>query len=505
MTRRHAAIALALLAAGLAFSGVWRSGTLPAAPNVVNDGTGLNPVTVARVLAPTSTEEIAQAVRSHAGPISIGGGRYSMGGQTATEGSLHLDLRRFNRILAFSPAARTITVQAGATWRQILEHIDPHNLSPRIMQTYANFTVGGSLSVNVHGRYMGLGPLILSVRSIRIVLADGRVVDASPVKNRDIFYGAIGGYGGLGVIVEAAFELADNVKVRRDNRVMPVAAYKDYFFRNMRGSTAALLHNADLYPGDYDTVNAVTYTVTDEPVTVPERLVPAGDTYRTWHFLGWVVADWPGGKWIRRHVIDPLLFSGTSVQWRNHEASYDVAELPVSTPGHAYVLQEYFVPVERFDEFVPKLRAILQRHEVNTINISIRHASADPGSLLAWAPREVFAFVHYYQQQTGAEARARVGVWTRELIDAALSVNGTYYLPYQPHATPGQFRRAYPRAGEFFRLKQRLDPANKFRNKLWDKYYEPAAHVHPGHAQTACSGTSDIQLLTLATGAVSRG
>jgi FAD/FMN-containing dehydrogenase len=40
------------------------------------------------------------------------------------------------------------------------------------MQSYDNFTVGGSLSVNAHGRYVGLGPIVLSVKSIRLVLAD---------------------------------------------------------------------------------------------------------------------------------------------------------------------------------------------------------------------------------------------------------------------------------------------------------------------------------------------
>jgi hypothetical protein len=39
------------------------------------------------------------------------------------------------------------------------------------------------------------------------------------------------------------------------------------------------------------------------------------------------------------------------------------------------------------------------------------------------------------------------------------------------HATESQFRRAYPRFGEFVALKQRLDPTNKFRNSLWDTYY----------------------------------
>ncbi len=444
----------------------------PSASNLINDVTRLNPIVVDSVIIPTTTEEIVQAVKRHSGPIAIGGGRYSMGGQTATEGALHIDMRRFNRILDLSTTAKTITVQAGTTWRQIIEHIDPYNLSVKVMQTYANFTVGGSLSVNVHGRYMGLGPLILSVRSLKVVLANGTLVEASPKKNRDIFYGVIGGYGGLGVITEATLELTENVKIKRTNRVMPITEYKKFFSQNVRESASTLFHNADIYPDEYDTVNAVSYVVSDEPATIKERLVPANDTYRVWHFLGSVITDWPFGRNIRQHVIDPLLFMGDQVQWRNHEASYDVMELPTSGNGAAYVLQEYFVPVERFDEFVPKLREVLRRHEVDVINISIRHAKRDPGSLLAWARNEVFAFVLYYRQATDVAARKKVGVWTRELIDAALSVDGAYYLPYQPHATHEQFLRAYPRAQEFFRLKKRLDPTYKFRNKLWDKYYD---------------------------------
>ena len=40
-------------------------------------------------------------------------------------------------------------MQAGIRWCDIQEFVDPHDLSVKIMQTYANFTVGGSLSVNV--------------------------------------------------------------------------------------------------------------------------------------------------------------------------------------------------------------------------------------------------------------------------------------------------------------------------------------------------------------------
>ena len=73
-------------------------------------------------------------------------------------------------------------------------------------------------------------------------------------------------------------------------------------------------------------------------------------------------------------------------------------------------------------------------------------------------------------------------MWTRELIDAALSVGGAYYLPYQPHGTPEQFHAAYPRSRELFALKAKVDPQFRLRNVLWDKYYAPTVTTEPAPA-----------------------
>jgi FAD/FMN-containing dehydrogenase len=442
----------------------------------VNDVSQLNPIVVSRVVEPTTTEEIAAVVRAHPGPISIGGARHSMGGQIATDGALHIDMRGFNQVLQFSPARKMITVQAGATWRQIQEVIDAAGLSVRIMQSYANFTVGGSLSVNGHGRYVGLGPVINSVTSLKLVLADGSVVEGSPSVEPEIFFGAVGGYGALGVITEATLQLTDNVRVKRDTELMPITAYKPFFVDRVRGRDAPVFHSANIFPDDYMVVRAVTLRRTIDPVTLADRLIPAGQTYRWNRLAFWIATEWPFGSLIQEYLVDPIYFAGEPVTWRNYEASRDVAELePASRDALTYLLQEYFVPLDRFDEFAARMREVLRRHQVNVVNVSIRHATPNPGSLLAWARTEVFAFVIYYQQGTDSEAQAAAGVWTRELIDAALSVGGSYYLPYQLHATEEQFRRAYPRAGELVALKQRLDPRNKFRNRLVDKYLRPSA------------------------------
>ena len=463
---------------------------------IVNDVTGLNPVPVWAIAKPKSVQEVVDAVTRTQGPLSVGGGHFSMGGQTASPGSLHLDMREFNQVVSFSPGDKVIRVQSGIRWRDIQTFVDPHNLSVKIMQTYSNFTVGGSLSVNVHGRYMGLGPVVLSVRSIKLVMQDGAVTDASPTHNTELFYGVIGGYGGLAIIVEAELELADNVRVKRLSRKMSTAEYTSHFKAKVRYFQDAVFHNADLYPPHYQRVRSVTWARTEEPVTQPLRLQDKKQSYPLERYFVWAVSETPLGKWRREFIIDPIILRSKKIHWRNYEASYDVAELePASRTHTTYVLQEYFVPVEKFDAFVPKMAEILQRYKVNALNVSVRHALADPGAVMAWARGETFAFVLYYKQRTRDNAINRVAVWTRELIDAAVSVGGCYYLPYQPHATPEQFHAAYPRAQELFAMKRRLDPDFRLRNVLWDKYYAPtlAPQAEQGGAAAPAPSTCEFR------------
>lgn len=439
---------------------------------LVNDVTRLNPIWVNRVLTPRTTNEIRQALTLWSGPVSIGGARYSMGGQIAAEDSLHLDMRQFNQVIRYSPENRVVRVQTGIRWRDLQSVIDPHDLSVKIMQSYANFTVGGALSVNAHGRYVGAGPVSNSVRALQLVLADGSVVEASRTANADLFQAAIGSYGALGVITEVELDLVPNVSMERQVHRMPVADYPTFFKAQIRGNEQAILHNADLAPPYFDQATAITWRTTEKELTVADRLVAPGQSYKLDQTLMWGVARLPGGPLIRKDIVDPLRYLSHPVVRRNYEASRDVASLgPLATQDSTYALQEYFVPVAHFNAFVEHMAGILQTHNVNAVNISIRHSPPAPDSCLSWAREEVFSFVLYYWQQVSAADREKVGTWTRELIDAALSLGGTYYLPYQLHATRTQFARAYPNAQRLFALKAQFDPDNRFRNKLWDKYY----------------------------------
>lgn len=443
-----------------------------AQPLISNDITQLNPIPISDIAHPSSTADVVELVKNHTGPISIAGGKYSMGGQTATDNALQIDIKKLNHILAFDPKKKEITVETGANWRQIQELIDPYNLSVQIMQSYADFTVGGSLSVNVHGRYVGEGPIILSVKQIKMVLADGSLITASPTENPAIFYGAIGGYGAMGVITEATFNLTDNTLLKRTSQQMPITQYHDYFQKYVNNNTHAVFHNTLIYPPDYKTVRAVTYVTTNESPTISDRLQPKDQDYSKLHKQIALLSSSNLAKRFRK-LYDRWLYSKKQIVWRNYEASYNVAELaPIATKEGSFVLQEYFIPTNQFDNFYPQLITILRKHNVNVLNISIRHAKKDSGSLLAWAKTDVFAFVIYYKQGVTSKDQQAVNKWTTELIDTVIEHQGSYYLPYQIIASQAQFERAYPQAKQFFELKKQLDPSNKFRNKLLERYVQ---------------------------------
>lgn len=441
----------------------------------VEDVSRLDRIEVAGILRPTSTEAVSAALARDRSPISIGGGRYSMGGQTASPGSLHLDMRGMNRLLHLDVERRRVRVQAGMRWRDLQRLIDPHDLSVAIMQSFSNFTIGGSASVNCHGRYVGKGPMANSILGLRMVAADGRVHALDRATEPALFHAAIGGYGGLGVITELELQLDRNQRIAREAEFVALEDYPAWFRERVQARDAhgsdAVLHNADLAPPHFDRPLAITWRATDAPTTRDERLIPEELDYSRDQNLIWAASELPFGDAVRDRKLTRRQLEERPVVWRNREASLDADALePRTRSMSTYLLQEYFIPVERFAAFAAELRRILIAHDVNALNVSIRYSPAEPGTLLGWAKREVFSFVLYYKQRAARWADNASAVWTRQLIDAALANGGRYYLPYRLHATPAQFLRAYPEADAFAVLKATIDPQRRFRNRLWDTY-----------------------------------
>jgi FAD/FMN-containing dehydrogenase len=459
-------------AAGAVVSGCSPSYSGPDTPRV-SDISQLDATPVRAIVRPTSTDAVCTALRDHPGVVSIGGAHCSMGGQTAEPRSLHLDMRGMHRVLWVDAGAKRVRIQSGATWRDVQEQIDPFDLSVAVMQSYSNFSAGGSVSVNCHGRYVGKGPIVNTVRALQLVTPDARVLELDRTRHPDLFRAVVGGYGGLGVITEIELDLADNVRIARTIEQVTLDEYPAFFRERILPDPDALLHNADLAPPLFDAPVCVTWSKTDAPLTETRRLVPRHADYSREQNAIWALTELPGGDRLRGSFASELY--APVVTWRNHEASLDIASLePRTRVFSTYLLQEYFIPVRHFLAFAKTLTTILRRFDVNALNVSIRHSPGDHESLLAWAPEDVFSFVLYHKQRTSLQADAEAARWTRMLIDAALELGGRHYLPYRLHATPAQFLRAYPEVRRFAALKRQLDPEGRFRSLFWDRYLPTA-------------------------------
>lgn len=106
----------------------------PARRRVLNDvHAKLNETEVSEVVSVNSEDAVVSALnraRHQQRSISISGGRHAMGGQQFALDAIHLDMRPFNRVLAFDGQRGTITVEAGIEWPKLMRdyHVLQHGM-----------------------------------------------------------------------------------------------------------------------------------------------------------------------------------------------------------------------------------------------------------------------------------------------------------------------------------------------------------------------------------------
>ncbi len=145
--------------------------------------------------------------------------------------------------------------------------------------------------------------------------------------------------------------------------------------------------------------------------------------------------------------------------------------LEYESPSRTDILQEYYVPLRNAEMFINDVSTILEGHDVNVISTTIRYVRQNDESLLSYAPKEdMIAVIFMANVPLNQKAQEEIGVVVRNIVDAVLLREGTYYLTYQLYPTREQIRKAYPRFDEFVALKKKYDPNERFSNNFYETY-----------------------------------
>jgi FAD/FMN-containing dehydrogenase len=449
----------------------------------VTDASCLTRTPVHAVVRPRDEMEVRTALayaEEHDLVVSVGGTQHALGGQASYPGGLVVDMRGLDAITV-DEAGRTATVQAGATWHQVLEAVHPVGLSVATMPSVDVLSVGGTVSVNAHGLDFRAGSLSSTVRSLRVMTADGEVHRVSREVEPELFQAVVGGYGLFGVVLDVELELVESEVYLLRSRTIEHYDFPEVFAAQVAGDDAVRLTYTHLStsPGSL-LQEAIVYTYErtgTEDVIPPLRERASDRTSRLVFNLARTGGLGQRVKWgAQKHVLPRVR---GCVQSRNealremeacmvarNQAMYEsLGFLQNRLPQYTDVLHEYFLPHDRIVPFLDELRAQLGEHDAQLLSASIRSVHRED-ILLDYAQGERFSVVLYLSQEVSDAGNEDMASLTRVLVATSLELDGTFYLPYQQHYTREQVAQAYPRLDEFFAVKRRYDPGMRFQNSF---------------------------------------
>lgn len=163
----------------------------------------------AAILRPGSVEDVVKMVRfCRARRIKVvaRGQGHSTDGQSQVEGGLVIDMRTLGEVREVGPGYAL--VDAGSTWRNVLETVVPQGQTPPVLTGYQGLSVGGTLSMGgVSGLSYNKGAQVEHVLELWVVTGCGDLVRCSRDQNRFLYDAVLAGVGQYGIIVRAKLEL----------------------------------------------------------------------------------------------------------------------------------------------------------------------------------------------------------------------------------------------------------------------------------------------------------
>lgn len=158
-----------------------------------------------------ATERVSEnfEAASAGATLSRGLGRsYGDASLPASPDDVVANSRRADRILGFDPATCLVRAEAGLSLRELNRVFLHRGFASPVSPGTQYVTLGGMVAADVHGgNHHVAGTFGQHVRSLRMRVADGRVLEVSEQTEPELFRATLGGMGLTGHVLEVEFEM----------------------------------------------------------------------------------------------------------------------------------------------------------------------------------------------------------------------------------------------------------------------------------------------------------
>src|ERR1700738_3491290 len=121
-----------------------------------------------------------------------------------------IDTSNLSNVLEIDKVAKTVLVESNVSMDKLVRATLEYNLVPPVVMEFPGITVGGGFAgTSGESSSFRHGLFDRTVEQIEMVLADGRIINASSTENSDLFHGAAHSFGTLGVTTLLTLRLID--------------------------------------------------------------------------------------------------------------------------------------------------------------------------------------------------------------------------------------------------------------------------------------------------------
>ena len=146
-------------------------------------------------------------------PFRIHHGSTNSTRQPTITGTNYIDTSPLSHVLSVNPTTRTALVEPNVPMDRLIEATLKHNLIPPVVMEFPGITVGGGYAgTSGESSSFKHGFFDRSIKRVEMVLANGKTVECSESENADLFNGAAGTVGSLGVTTQIELQLDEAKK-----------------------------------------------------------------------------------------------------------------------------------------------------------------------------------------------------------------------------------------------------------------------------------------------------
>ncbi|WP_433759615.1 FAD-binding protein [Nocardia sp. CA-135398] len=163
----------------------------------------------AAVVGCTGVPDIRAAValaHRHGLAVSVRGGGHEVANHATADGALLVDLSAL-RTVTVDPVTRRAVVSAGVTWAELDKECHRHGFAVTGADVSTVGVIGTAVCGGTGWLQRSFGFTCDNVRSAHVVLADGRLVHATPDHHPELLWALRGGSGNFGIVVALELEL----------------------------------------------------------------------------------------------------------------------------------------------------------------------------------------------------------------------------------------------------------------------------------------------------------